>query len=111
MKAFLIIDAATEISAAAFRLDDLSEGMGEHILRRAGYGRTAEDQGSYVALVRLHDIRIETDPFRWDDPTMRAAHMWLLANYERHPHGGALDVEELRLSLAGEPPNSRGAAA
>ena len=98
MRLFLIHDAATEVAAAAFRLSEGSHGLGSAILQRAGYGSEPTTHDSYIVLVRLHDnFEAQRDPFEWRDATMRTAHLYLLEHFDEVPHGGTLEVEELRL--------------
>lgn len=114
MKALLILDAATEVPALAFRLDEATiqasfdphviHGAGmltAGILSRAGFGRTDQDHHGYVCLIRADgsSFRAEVDPFAWDDLTMTCAHRWLIDHLEEHPPGGALDVEPMRLAM------------
>lgn len=97
----MVIDASTEIPAAAFRPSELASGLGGAIVARAGFGRTLADQSSYVVLIDLNRMEAQSDPYRWSDWTMRAAHLWLAEHLEEHPHGGALDVEAMRLAIVG----------
>lgn len=98
-KSLIIIDAATEIPAAAFRMDEVGDGiLAAAIVGRAGYGKR-EDQHGYVALVHLVGPVIETDPYAWPNLTMTVAHRWLIEHYDEHPDGGALDVEQMRLEM------------
>ena len=111
MKALLILDAATEVPALAFRLDEPSatpdqdifgsDPLAESIIRRAGFGRARSDHRGYVVLIRADGacFRAEFDPFAWDNLTMTAAHRWLVDHLEEHPAGGALDVESMRLAM------------
>lgn len=101
MKAILILDASTEISAAVFRVGELSDGLGLYTLARAGFGRDEETQGVYVALIDWSLDEIHTDPFKWRDETRRAAHRWLVEHFDEIPHGGSIDAEPLRLAMAG----------
>lgn len=113
MKAILIQDAATEIVALAFRLNEpvhdaldhprgaLCSSISEQLLWRAGFGSDALAQAEHVVVLRLSDFKAQHDPYRWNDLTMRCAHRWLVANFDEHPHGGALDVEPLRLAELG----------
>jgi hypothetical protein len=118
IRALLILDAATEIPALAFRMDEptsdairdphpgLTTAAGgmltAGVLARGGFGRTDADHHRYVCLIRANgdqSFRAEVDPYKWDDLTMTCAHRWLLDHLEEHPPGGALDVEPLRLEM------------
>jgi hypothetical protein len=114
IRALLILDAATEIPAIAFRMDEatLHAASGPHavhgagmltsgILARGGFGRSDIDHHGYVCLIRADgaSFRAEVDPFAWGDLTMTCAHRWLVEHLEEHPAGGALDVEPMRLEL------------
>ncbi len=117
IRALLIIDAATEIPALAFRMDEPTIGAATEphsgvaaaaggmltagILARAGYGRTLPDHHRYVCLIRADgpSFRAEVDPYAWDDLAMTCAHRWLVDHIDEHPPGGALNVEPLRHEL------------
>lgn len=102
MKAIHILDERTDIRAAAFRMGEAAVGndSARAILGEAGFGRRLEDQDSYVILVQLSPkLRSEFDPFEWPDPTMTAAHLWLLEHLDELPNGGALDAQPLREAL------------
>lgn len=109
MKAILIVDAATQIPALTFRLDeparDASDTRGfiltEAVLSRAGFGRTTGDHYEYVCLIRADgpSFRAEVDPFKWEDLMMRCAHLRLIEDWTSVPPGGAVDVEGMRLAL------------
>lgn len=99
MKALRVTDASTEIVVLAGRLASSSPD-GQLLLHRAGYGR-AETQGTYVLLVKVSSGEAHTDPFRWADWTMRAAHLALrdLGAIDPLVDGDTLAVEALRLAL------------
>ena len=100
MKALLIKDSMTAIPVVAFRVGDLSHGYGQPILERAGFGRSPEQQDTYIALWQPATGACHTDPHAWGNATMTCAHLHLLEAYEVEPHGGAIDVEPYRLALA-----------
>ncbi|MGE0025686.1 MAG: hypothetical protein AB7O78_01605 [Thermoleophilia bacterium] len=101
MKSILIVDAATEIPATAFRLDEPAAHhyLAAAVISRAGYGLRKDDQRGHVALISWVGPRVETDPFAWSDLTLRCAHLRLLEDFDSVPDGGALDVERMRLAL------------
>lgn len=100
MKALIVKDDMTAIPVVAFRVGDLSHGLGQAILHRAGYGPTPETQDTYVALWQPSNGACHTDPHAWGNATMTCAHLHLIEAYDAEPHGGTIDVEPYRLALA-----------
>lgn len=101
MKTFLILDAATEIPATAFRLDEPAEHhyLAAAVINRAGFGLRKEDQRGHVALIAWEGMQVETDPFAWSNLTLRCAHLRLMEDFESVADGSSLDVEGMRLAL------------
>jgi hypothetical protein len=96
MTLITIADSATRIPALVIDLGRVDDPGG--VLERAGY----DTAGRYVLLVRLDPVRAEIDWARWDEPTMREAHLLLEAGaYERLRPGDVLDVREARERRAG----------
>jgi hypothetical protein len=111
-----IRDSGTYIPALAVRLGSPSEAE-RHLLARAGFGRTFEEQFEYIALCKINSgepCACHIDPFSWgqNPRTMFVAHMWLLNRHheldrsysvtsprEKHegfdalPQGVLIDVE------------------
>jgi hypothetical protein len=81
-----IRDRGTLIPAIAL----LVSGTNDPLLRRAGFG-----DEPLVMLVHLEGEKVTWDPFHWpaSSRTMREAHLWLRANWDRHRDGGVVDVE------------------
>jgi len=94
MKTIEIRDRGTFIPALAVRVD----GRGDPLLRRAGFGDLP-----LVILVHLEGLRVEWDPYAWDNITMRTAHLHLATRWDEVPDGGVVDSEFLR----GERPKPR----
>lgn len=95
MKAIHVRDAGTHYGVLALRLN---EADAPEVIDRGGF-RPAE---GYLVLVHLTpELRAEWDPYAWDDPTLRAAHLHLLSGgYEAVANGGDLHVERLRAAMA-----------
>lgn len=105
MKALLVTDAATNISIAAYRCDELGGNLtADAILNRAGI--SPQGQTRYVGVIRLDTHEHTLDPHAWGDPSMRAAHLWLRDHFEDEPHGGAVDVQPFREEMANCHPDS-----
>lgn len=98
MKTLHILDASTDIKAVAFRMSELS-GPDAPIVREAGF---RPDEHDHVVLIHLTSMKAAHDPFDWEDWTMRAAHLYLVENFDTVRRGGSIDVEQLRLQLIGD---------
>lgn len=103
MKVIRVLDSSTVAPILAFRLSEAVDGnpVAEAHVYRAGFGETPADQAGYIVVVHLAPtVRVEWDPYRWGDATLRAAHLHLHAGgYDAVEHGGDLDVRRIREAL------------
>ncbi len=97
-KAFYIRDEGTTIPAIAVQLLPENEAQRE-VISRAGYGRSPDDQRSYVMVFRADGSSLaSTDPFETDPhrSTLFFAHIWLRAHFDSLEDGMHLDVQPFR---------------
>ncbi len=90
---FEIRDSDTFIPALGIRLNPARE-EDRYLIARAGYGRRAADQGTYILLLRLADCEAHKDPSEWSyGRTMRVAHDYIGQNWNELPTGAVVDVQ------------------
>lgn len=71
---------------------------GEHFLwGRAGYGRDAGTQKSYLLLCDMSEPPgvIQYDRFAWDNRTLKVAHDYIAAHWETLESGQVIDIEHV----------------
>jgi hypothetical protein len=100
-KLFEILDRATFIPVLAVRCNPANEAE-RYLLGRTGYGRTAEVQADYVAVVHLaylgrHEGHLHWG--EWPNDTMRRAHRHVADKWDDLEPGTVIDCEFLRGEL------------
>lgn len=100
MKAILleIRDKNTMIPALAVRFSPASEAESK-LLEWAGYTKEPESQGKYIWLAKIaggQQPSGDTDPYSWDSPTMREAHIHINKNFDSLKSGDVICTEFLR---------------
>ena len=91
-KTIEVRDQATFIPMLAIKLCP-GNSQDRYLLSRAGYGKSAEQQGSYILLAGLHDTRASYDPYNWGDKTRQTAHIWLTKHFDEIESGVVVDVQ------------------
>jgi hypothetical protein len=93
-KTFEIRDRATFIPVLAIRLEPSNE-QDRYLLARAGYGREAETQGSYVLLCQVDggSGHCTSDCYEWGSRTYHVAHDFIVTHWSKLPSGAVVDVE------------------
>lgn len=93
-KLFEIRDEGTHIPALAVRLNSETEEE-QYVLRRAGFGPSAAEHGTFVVLMSLNEIhRCEYSPCGWTGPrTMPQAHLFIVENWHKMKSGDVVDVQ------------------
>lgn len=105
VKTFEVRDAGTFIPCLAIRLNPATE-KDRYLLARAGYGKSAEEQGRYIVFGRLSlDGKFEYDNFKWGSRTMQAAHQHIRGNFSNLVSGSVIDVQFI-LGETSEPKKS-----
>lgn len=66
-----------------------------YLFRRSGLGGLIEIQKNWILLTRLTNLDTQYDPYCWDNVhrTMKAAHMYITANFDELESGEVVDVE------------------
>lgn len=92
-KTFEVRDAGTFIPVLAIKLVPADE-RDRYLLARAGFGRSKEEQASYVVLIHLVDGHANHDPYCWPvGRTMEEAHKYIKKNFDSLQNGAVVDVE------------------
>lgn len=93
-KTFEIRDRATFIPILAVRLTPVTE-QDRYLLARAGYGRTPEQQGMYIQLIRINggEGKSDCDPHGWGNRTLTNAHQFIIDKWNCLESGAVIDVE------------------
>lgn len=108
VKLIEVRDEGTFVPVLAVRLRPRSE-QERWLLARAGYGRSPDEQGRYVVLVRIvgGTTSASYDPHSWGGGarTMPVAHQHLIDHWGEYDSGDVLDVEHV-LGITAEPKRS-----
>lgn len=107
-KTFEVRDDGTFIPCIAIRLNPATE-KDLYLLSRAGYGKSAVEQGEYVIFGRLQaESEFQHDPFAWDNRTMKNAHEQVKLQFDILESGAVIDVQYW-LGESSEPKKSENA--
>lgn len=92
-KTFELRDRSTFIPVLATRLNPADD-RDRYLLARAGYGRDADSQSSYIILSKLDGVAGTYDPFcHGPGRTMKVAHLHILQHFDILENGAVIDVE------------------
>ncbi len=89
-----IRDELTFIPVLAVKLDGSDE-PGRWLLSRAGYGKSQDDQASYILLCQIAGGlgRCSCDPYDWGNRTYTVAHDYILRKFDLLAEGDVVDVQ------------------
>lgn len=89
-KIFEIRDVATTISAFATKMVSIDE-KERFLLRRAGHSMEVP----CILLTHIGYHKCTYDPLDWGNSTMREAHKYILANFDKLESGDIIDIESI----------------